>query len=178
MAKVTALTLAVAERKQQALYFRTLGLNYREIYEQMVRLYGADKLPGSYDERYVYRDIQEEVHRVKAELSETANQVRIIELQTLNQMQSAIMTRALSGDYKAIDKVLKIMNTRALLLGLNAPAQVNFTDWRSELIDLIKSGQITMDQVRMEYGDEIVRELTKPGSGEVIEGQVTETKAD
>jgi hypothetical protein len=49
---------------------------------------------------------------------ETAQQVLRLELQRLDELQSAVFSRAADGDIEAVDACLRIQNQRAKLLGL------------------------------------------------------------
>ena len=51
-------------------------------------------------------------------------ELRALELDRLDRVQRAVWAKALTGDDKAIDKLLKIMEHRAKYLGLYAPAKV------------------------------------------------------
>jgi hypothetical protein len=174
--RILATNITVADRKYFAMQLRAAGLNYREIYEAMMAQYGADKLPASYDERYVWRDIQEEMRKIRNDTTETAEMVRALDLSRLDQLQAAIMQSAVRGDLKCIDRVLKIMAARADLLGLRAPTTTVVNDWRSQVLDLIKQGKITLEQAEEELGTELYNELVKPGGETIVEGRFTETK--
>jgi hypothetical protein len=175
--RITVTNITVADRKYFAMQLRAAGLNYREIYEAMMTQYGADKLPASYDERYVWRDIQEEMRKIRNDTTETAEMVRTLELSRLDQMQTAIMPSATRGDLKCIDRVLKIMAARADLLGLRAPTTTVVNDWRTQVLDLIKQGKITLAQAEEELGTELYNELVESRGESTIEGRFTEAKS-
>jgi hypothetical protein len=61
-------------------------------------------------------------------LQEPADEVRQLELLRLDRYLSAIAEKVDSGDLKAIDRALKIMERRSKLLGLDAPQKVAPTD--------------------------------------------------
>jgi len=170
-----AQNITVAERRDYAVKMRTAGLNFREILAEMISRYGRENLPPTYDERYVYRDVKYELNKLRAETLETAQDLRLMELDRLDQLQTAIMNRALGGDLKAIDRILNIMKMRSNLMGLNAPTQtkVEVSDWRSEIVNLIKTGKITVEQAEEELGKELVAGLLVAGGEGVIEGEFT-----
>jgi hypothetical protein len=58
-------------------------------------------------------------------LREPAEQVRTLELERLDAMLEAVWRAALSGDLKAIDAVLKLMDRRSRYLGLDAPQRID-----------------------------------------------------
>jgi len=173
----TAITITVSERKAYAMKLRTAGLNYREIHQEMIKRYGKDALPSTYDERYAYRDVKAELDRLRSSSLDTAQDLRLLELDRLDQLQTAILGDALAGNLKAVDRVLKIMDHRAKLMGLFAPSksQLEVSDWRSEIVQLIKAGKITVEQAEEELGKEFVAGLLVSGSTDVIEGEFADT---
>jgi hypothetical protein len=58
-------------------------------------------------------------------LREPAEEVRALELERLDHMLTAIWPAALSGNFRAQDQVLRLMERRAKYLGLDAPARVD-----------------------------------------------------
>jgi hypothetical protein len=171
---ITPTTVTVAQRKGAALELRTLGLNYREVYEMMRARYPGDLLPSTYDERYVWRDIHDEMNRIRTENTETAIHVKVLELNRLDQLQAAIMSSAMRGDAKAVSAALKIMDHRAKLLGLYAPSQVKVNDWRTEILEMVKAGKISREDAEKELGEDLAREVFDGGSTNIIEGRFAE----
>jgi hypothetical protein len=57
-------------------------------------------------------------------LDEPADEVRKQELDRIDRLQVAVWNRALKGDDKAINTVLRLMERRARLLGLDAAQRV------------------------------------------------------
>jgi hypothetical protein len=177
---ITPASIAALERRKKALEFRAMGLTYKEVFQAMLMHFGAEALPGSYDNRYAYRDCKEEMDRLRADTMESAAQMRWIEQERLDMLQSRLMPLIMSGktpELKAVDRVLRIMDHRAKLFGLYAPATVKVTDWRTEIIELYKSGKITKDMVIDEYGEEFARELLEPGRPDAIEGRIVEEES-
>lgn len=94
-----------AERQAQALQLRRAGAAYDEIARQLgYTKMGAWKAVAS---------------ALKKTLQEPADDVRKLELERLDRLLLAIWNRAIQGDDDAIDRVLKITDRRAALLGLN-----------------------------------------------------------
>lgn len=98
------------DRQLTALRLRRAGVPYADIAKEL---------------GYAGRD---GAHRaVKAALRKTlqepADELRALELERLDALQMALWPRAQKGDKVAIDQVLKIMERRAKLLGLDAPAK-------------------------------------------------------
>jgi hypothetical protein len=58
---------------------------------------------------------------VNAGCREQAQELRALEALRLDQMQAALWQQATDGDVRAIDRILRIMERRARLLGLDEP---------------------------------------------------------
>jgi hypothetical protein len=101
----SARAIRLAKRRAEALDYRLKGRSYRVIGEEM-------KIHPSTAQDYVIRAMRDFVPREKAE------QVLEMELQRLDQMQSAVYKHVAAGDIAAIEICLKISNQRARLLGL------------------------------------------------------------
>jgi hypothetical protein len=64
---------------------------------------------------------------LKQTIHETADKVRQMELRRLDKMTPKMMEFAVQGDPKAVDSVIKIMDRRAKLLGLDGPSKHEHT---------------------------------------------------
>lgn len=62
--------------------------------------------------------------RLNEKVSESAEEVRRLELERLDALLAALWGKAQAGDGAAIDRVLRIMERRARLLGLDAPERI------------------------------------------------------
>ena len=98
--------------KKEALKHRAAGLNYRQIAE----VTGVS--PATAMKR---------VHSAMAELKRDnlaeAELLVTLELERLDNMLNGLWPAAFAGDCAAVDRVLRIMERRAKLLGLDAPAK-------------------------------------------------------
>lgn len=103
--------IAAAERQRQALELRKAGLGYQAI---------ADKL-GYSGPSGAYQSIRA---ALRAIVKEPAEEVLALELQRLDDMLAGLWLKARQGDTLKVDRVLKIMQRRAELLGLDAPKTV------------------------------------------------------
>ena len=102
----------VAEKEQKALELRRAGLTYDEI----ARSIGYATAQGAY---LAYG------RALKRSLMDSgAEEARAMELDRLDRLQRTWWGKALSGDEKATDRVLKIMEHRAKYLGLYAPTKM------------------------------------------------------
>jgi len=117
--------IETAQRREYVLEQRKGGSTYREIAKATINKYGASALPKNYDERYAHDDVMAELKRLHESNKETAQDILDLELIRLDRMQTAIWGDVLHGDEKAIDRVLRIMQRRADLLGLDAPKNVD-----------------------------------------------------
>lgn len=98
----------VAEKRCKALRLRKAGLGYEAIAQKV-----GYSNPGS-----AYKAVQQ---ALKATLREPADDVRILEAERLDRLMLGLWKQASGGDTDAVDRVLRIMDRRARLLGLDAP---------------------------------------------------------
>ncbi|WP_075723248.1 sigma factor-like helix-turn-helix DNA-binding protein [Corynebacterium stationis] len=106
----TGKALELQHRKKEALQLRLEGMTYAEIAERMGK--SLSTVHG-----YVTDSLAEVT-------KEYAQQLRDLEAARLDALQHAVWERAIDGDLSAMDRVIKIMDRRARLLGLDAPQQV------------------------------------------------------
>lgn len=104
-------SITYAERRRKALEYRSLRMSYQAIAD---KLYNGSK--GN-----CHRDIQRAFTDITQEPTEM---VRHQELELLDTLARAVMTRALKGDDKAIGTVLRIQERRSRYLGLDTPVQI------------------------------------------------------
>lgn len=105
MASTTAAKKTAAEKRAEALELRALGYSYQAV---------ADEV-GYGSRGAAYKAVAQELRNIPREAAEHA---REIELGRLDDLQMAAMNAALGGDLFAIDRVVKIVESRAKLLGL------------------------------------------------------------
>lgn len=91
-------------------------------YAQQLRLAGATweeiaKALGYQSGQSAHRTVQQ--YMSKAVAKQNAEEIMALELERLDMLQIVIWRQARQGDLKAIDMVLRIMNTRAKYLGLD-----------------------------------------------------------
>ena len=97
-----------AERSRSAIEMRKAGLTYDVIAQRL----GFANRSGAF--KAVERGI-------RSIMREPADDLRSLELERLDTIQVGLWTKARSGDVQAIDRLLRIMERRAKLLGLDAP---------------------------------------------------------
>lgn len=99
-----------AERDASAVQLRTEGLTYREIAAQL----------GFADPSGAYRAVERGLDAIRSEGAEALQQLELHRLDLLHQRAWAELTRDDSQPLQAIDRLLKIQERRARLLGLDA----------------------------------------------------------
>jgi hypothetical protein len=109
--KTSPRRLASAERQRKALELRAIGMTYEAIADQV-----------GYKSRQAAFDAIDRA--LKKMLREPAEQARNLDLKRLDAMTLALWSQARQGNQGAIDRLLRIMERRAKLLGLDAPTKV------------------------------------------------------
>jgi len=108
-AKTSPRRVRAAYRKQEVLRLRIAGASYRIIAEEL----------GISRER-VRKIVVEMLSTLSDVTDELREELRRLELERLDRMQLALWANAMQGDYAAVDRILKIMQRRAELCGLDA----------------------------------------------------------
>ena len=101
----------VIDREVKVLELRRAGLTWQNIAKEV----------GYADPTGAYAAYKRAVKRV---LQEPADEVRQQELDRLDRLQVAVWPRAMKGDDRAINTILRLMERRAKLLGLDAAQKV------------------------------------------------------
>ena len=105
MASTTSARKTAAEKRAEALELRAMGYSYQAI---------ADEV-GYGSRGAAHKAVAQELRNIPREAAE---QAREMELGRLDDLQMAAMNAAMAGDLFAIDRVVKIVESRARLLGL------------------------------------------------------------
>jgi hypothetical protein len=120
--------VAAQTRRALAVELRARGHTYRRVAELVLKQWGAERLPKDYGERQAWGDVDTELARLRKVTSEQVAVIRQLELSRLDELFHAMFTRAVTGDKPAVDRVLRIMDRRSKLLGLDAPTKIAPTD--------------------------------------------------
>lgn len=172
--------LQVMDRRKRAFELRMLGMTYPDILALLQNEMPA-VLPPSYDTRLVHQDVQTELRNISKNHATAEKDMRTLEAMRVDQLQLFVMNEIQNNigekRLKAVDRMLKIMDYRARLFGLYSPNQVTVRDWRSELIDLIKSGRISRAELEAQVGEELAGEIIESGSIDAIEGRIIEARS-
>lgn len=119
-AKKSAQMARLAERRSRVLALRKAGATFREIAATMREEGGVSK---GFNEATAYTDYQFEMDRLAQANQEGAEELRRLEEMRLDRMLSALDEGVEGGDPTAINAALRIMERRAKLRGLDAPAK-------------------------------------------------------
>ncbi len=104
------------EHQRQALELRRMGLGYEAIGAQL----GIGK---SQAHRLVQRGLAE----ARALINTSADELRSEQISRLDAMLTGLWPRARKGEVVAVDRVLKLMERRDKLLGIEAPVRIEAT---------------------------------------------------
>jgi hypothetical protein len=112
---------ASLDRQTKAVALRLAGLDFQAIASQL----------GYSNRGQAVADVQKAISARVEDGTRSIDELREIELLRLDRLQAATWSTALSGDHKAIDQTLKIIDRRCKLLGLDAPErhEVVTIDW-------------------------------------------------
>lgn len=109
--------VAATGRRADALALRIKGLTFAGIGDAL----GVDTSTA-------YRYVRDALSSTLAECAELAEHLRELENQRLDELQASLWDKALAGVLPAADRILRIMERRAKLNGLDAPQKIAPTD--------------------------------------------------
>jgi len=115
---------AVIEKERKVLEMRLAGITF-ELIAKQVGFASAGACYNAY-KRALVRTLQE-----------PADAVREAEIARLDRLMQGVWTQALRGETRSVDAVLRIMDRRARLLGLDAPIkqQLEVNTYERDSID-------------------------------------------
>lgn len=111
--KNTGTSITAAQRRQQALTLRRGGATFEEI---------GTALGCSRQRAHIL--VSQELIKIKDEVAGEADQVRTLELLRLDRLFMGSWNKAIGGNKDAVANVLKVMERRARILGIDAPAKL------------------------------------------------------
>jgi hypothetical protein len=100
----------VLEKERRALEMRRAGADYASIAAQL----------GYANKGGAHKAVTSALARTIGETVEDAGELRRVEADRLDRLQLAIWPQAMRGDLNAVDRVLRLFERRARLLGLDA----------------------------------------------------------
>lgn len=106
----------VKKRQQQAVNLRLAGATYQEI---------ADSLGVT--PPAVHKYMKKEMDQLRKETEQDAEHLRAMEISKLDAAQKAIWSQVTKGHLGAVDRLVRISDRRAKLLGLDAPAKTQLS---------------------------------------------------
>jgi transposase-like protein len=114
-----------AVRRKEAVDLRVEGKTYREIAQELgVTPTRARQL------------VAEALAAIEKDTAESAEELRRLELDRLDQLQAGLWEEAAGGNLKAVGAALKIMERRARLVGLDAPTRTENTHGYADLSEM------------------------------------------
>jgi hypothetical protein len=102
----------IAERRQKALALRLQRWSYPKIARVLKVSIGT-----------AFGDVDAAIKDIPRE---EADRLREVEMHSLDEVESRLWRRFEAGDTSAADKILKVKERRARMLGLDAPAKMEF----------------------------------------------------
>lgn len=110
--------LKTAERRDIILRLKEQGATYEQIATLMHQQYPG-RIAATYDKTRVYKDVKACLIQLRETMALTADHVRTLELARLDRLLMPYYAKALQGDHKALDSVLKIQARAAAYQGLD-----------------------------------------------------------
>lgn len=115
--KTNGRTLTAAERRKTAIELRKAGKTFSEIGDEL-----------AITTQSAFGLIQRELDRLNKATRQESEALRELENWRLDALQAGLWTKATDGHIPAVQQVLRIMERRAKLNGLDAPAKIAPTD--------------------------------------------------
>ena len=108
--------ITATERRREALDLRRSGLSFEQIGERL----GITR-------QAAYKHVSKALDKLAEESSDSADKLRALELERLDKLLLGCYADAATGDLRAVDRALRIIERRAKLLGLDAPSKIAST---------------------------------------------------
>ena len=105
-----------AEKAHKAFEMRKAGATYKQI--------GAAL---GFSPQYAYECITKNLGKMRKDMEQTIEDVREMELERLDGLLLGQWPRAKGGDSQAANTVVRIMERRSKVMGLDAPAKIDAT---------------------------------------------------
>jgi hypothetical protein len=132
--------IAQAEKEARIIELRRTGATW----ELIAKTVGYANASGA------YKAYQKALGRI---VEPKIEELRAVEVDRLDRLQFAIWERAKDGDIKAIDAVLRILDRRTRILGLDAPTKIQaeivtydgsiLEEHTQRIVDLVRSTRVT-----------------------------------
>jgi len=122
--KTASSLVGTALRRQFVMMQRVGGAGYNDIVVAAIKEFGLERLPKGWDERFAYKDVKRELDAINRDRREAGEEIINLELKRLDMLWMTHIESALKGDLDAFGAVMKVMERRAKLLGLDAATRV------------------------------------------------------
>lgn len=147
--------IVAEENRAKAVEFRKMGMSYEAIGKQL-------GISG----QAAHQAVLKAMKGVKVRQDKDANIIKLVEYENLDRLQLAAWPGAMKGNHLLIDKVLKIMERRAKMMGLDAPEKHANTDSQGKDLPIPKRIQdMSHDEIKARL-KELRQELGDGGAGE------------
>jgi hypothetical protein len=148
---------------------RKEGLTYRQILSTLVQKHG-NQLSNGFSLFEVRKLFSLGMIQSKQRFMETGSEIIQLEYDRLEALWQAYYPLAMDGNIKAGNICIKIMGRRARMMGLDKPQTVNIKDWRTEIIELVKQGKVSLADVRKQIPESLYGEI----DGLIVDGSSVE----
>jgi len=88
-----------------------------------------------------HKVVKDWMDQAAAEAAALGDKIRHLELARLEQMQAGLWEKATTGNARAVDSMLRLMERRAKLMGLDAPTKIAPTKPNGEALDDAPDGR-------------------------------------
>lgn len=158
---------------------RLSGLTYQEIADVALEELGAEALPGQWDKREVWQDINTVLVDMQENLAVAVEGVRQMELERLDRLLTALWDSACGGNGAAVDRILKIMQRRADLLGLDKNRLTVDMEARGAVAFYLPEIGATVPLPNVQGHTRVgVCPLPALAEGEILDGKIEEEKQE
>lgn len=131
--------MTLAETAGRILELRRAGVSPRRIAQEL-------RLPEA--------EVQEAISEALSSVS--VEEIRALELDRLDRLQQAIWAAAVGGEIRAVDRAIRLTETRLRLAGTPDPTTPMSEAYENTIAELVESGQ---DQALIEAGRRLVRQI-------------------
>ena len=121
--KIQTQEIKAQERRAFIMDLRKSGVTYQRIADAVNSRFKPDQIPKNYDARNAYQDVSRELDKLKKEVSESAEEIKTMEMERLTNLWFAHFQKAKKGAEKATDLCLKVHDRIMRLHGLEITKQ-------------------------------------------------------
>ena len=159
-------------------------LSFRELAEKAKEYWGEDNLPKGYDHRYAWQDVRKALDITIEELWFNTGQFvaeELLRLGEMNQYLYQLRENNPDDDFKlkCIDRMLKVQQRKAKMLGLDKPQKmevshkyIDVVDEKKKLDALKRIGEVLQSK-HGERGKELLGRLVDVKDAKLVKGSTT-----